>query len=247
MRQFKNCVQLIKELPREVFTRGIIAQDTTNQGKIVDATGDFEQKELYGTAYTLNSFEDRDEMLDLAREMFGKTHLRKEVVLKWFDEMIHNDSLLETWWFEDPYTKEYFYDFCNEGTVEEPICSYTYGNKIIPQLPFLIKRLKNNIYARGAYITIFDNNDVSKIGHRVGCTLNYGFSVRNTLHGKQMNMFIHMRSQDLANFMSLDIYKASLLLEYVAKEIGVDTGKIICYVDSLHLYKRDIKNLNITW
>jgi thymidylate synthase len=246
MRIFRNCKEMIKELPREVFTRGVIAHDNTCQGKDVSGNKDFEQKEIIGVAYTINDFSDRDEMLKIASEMFGKTHIRKEVALKWVDDMLHNDSLLETWWFEDEYTKKYFYDFCNEGTIENPKCAYTYGNTIIPQLKPLLERLRKNKFAKGAYISIFGKEDVAKIGRRVGCTLSYGFRVINGLDDKLV-MFLHMRSQDLCNFMALDIYKASCLLEYVAKELNIKPGKMICYIDSLHAYYRDIKDKDITW
>ena len=56
-----------------------------------------------------------------------------------------------------------------------------------------------------------------------------------------------MRSQDLVNFMTLDLYKAILFLEYVAKELNVKTGKLIVYVDSLHAYFKDVPDKSITW
>lgn len=247
MRVFKNCSEAIKELPREVFTRGIIAEDSTIQGKNISGQKDFQQKELVGVAYTINDFSDRDEMLKIASETFGKTHIRKDIALQWIDDMLHNESLVEKWWFMDEFTTKYFWDFCNEGTKENPTCSYSYGNTIIPQFPGLLNRLKSNLYAKGAYLSVFGHHDVEKLGRRIGCTLCYGFRVNRNIDGNKLNIFVHMRSQDLCNFMALDIYKASGLLEYFAKELDVSPGKIICYVDSLHAYYRDIKNKDIIW
>jgi len=235
------------ELPREVFTRGKKCEDKTLQGKDISGQEDFLQKEIYGVAYVINNLSDKGDMLEIASDIFGKNHINKIVGDAWFKDMLSNNFDYETWWFLDEYTKQYFKDFCNEGTDENPKCSYTYAKYIIPQLPFVIKRLKQNKYSRGAYISIFGENDVEKIGRRVGCTLSYGFSCRKTLDGDKLNLFLHMRSQDCANFMALDIYKAALLLEHVAKEVGVKVGIMTCYVDSLHLYQRDIKNMNITW
>lgn len=243
MRVFKNCKELIQEIPREIFTRGINVMDKTVQGKIVTKADGFEQKELYGFSYILNSFKDRDEMMQIAYELFSKEHLKKEVAEVWFSDMLTNQTLKENWWNTTEYTREYFNKFCKEAMGE---ASYSYGERIIPQIDSLIKRLTNNLYARGAYISIHDNRDIHRIGRRIPCTLSYGFSVRNTLNGNEMNMFLHQRSQDAINFMCLDIYKASLLLEYIAKKLNVKPGKMIVYVDSLHAYHKDVPK-EIQW
>ena len=244
MRIFKNFKQLIQELPREVFTRGQEVFDKSVQGKIVTQGEGFEQKELFGMSYMINDFSDRDEMMFLAQKMFNKEHLTKEVAEQWFWDMIHNPTTKETWFDKTQYTKEYFEKFCNENN--SGTSAYGYGERIIPQLDSLIKRLKGNLYARGAYIAMHDNRDIHRIGRRIPCTLSYGFAVRKTLAGDKMNMFLHMRSQDLVNFMTLDLYKATLFLESVAKEPNVKKGKLIVYVDSLHAYKRDVPS-SVTW
>ena len=230
MRQFKNCVQMIKEMPREVFVRGIAARDASIQGQIIDSK-DFDQKELFGVAYIINNTNDKDEMLEVAKGMFKLEHIRKEVGDKWFDEMISNPTTKEEWWHLTNNTSEYHKKFCDYGN---GYSSYGYGAKIIPQLPGLFARLRGNIYARGAYITLFDSSDIWKIGLRVSCTLCYGFSVRKTLNGNEMTMIIHQRSCDLASFFALDVYKAIKLLEYVAGDVGVKSAKLKHFEDSLH-------------
>lgn len=247
MRIFANCVEAIKELPREVFTRGVTATDATIQGVNIAGNKEFEQKEVVGMAYTINNLTDKDQMLEHASKIFGKTHLRKDIVERWMQNIFSDNFVYEDWWLMDPYTKKYFEDFCNEGTAENPKTAYTYAQRIMPQIQGVINRLKKNVYARGAYIAVHQDEDIHKIGHRIPCTLSYGFSVRNSLEGNKLSMFLHMRSQDLCNFMALDIYKAIALLEYVAKELNLKVGKLICYVDSLHAYNRDIKDVTIKW
>ena len=246
MRIFKNCSEMIKEIPREIFTRGMNVMDKTVQGKIVTKDEGFEQKELYGVAYTINDLSDKEDMLDIARNYFKKTHLCKEIGDEWINNIFSGNTEYESWWMMDSYTKEYFKKFCNEGTEENPKTSYTYAERIFPQIESVIKRLKENIYARGAYIAVYDSRDVERIGRRIPCTLSMGFSVRNSLEGNKLNLFLHMRSQDAVNFMTLDIYKAIRILEYVAESVEVKVGKLICYVDSLHAYKKDIPE-NIQW
>lgn len=238
MRIFKNCEQAMRELPREVFTRGILVQDKTVQGKDVSDDKGFEQKELFGMAFVINNVSDKNRVLEVAKELFNKSHLNKEVGDQWVWDMLNNITTRETWWFKDEYLKEYFKKFCDDNNTGAS--AYGYGERIIPQLPFVIKRLKNNLYARGAYIALHDGRDVSRIGHRIPCTLSYGFSVRRTVHGDRLSIIVHQRSCDLVNFLALDIYKAISLLEHVAKEIDVLPGKLIMYADSLHAYLKDV-------
>lgn len=244
MRSFKNCEEAMKELPREIFSRGVLVQDKTVQGKDVSADKGFQQKELFGMAFIINDISDKDRLLEIAKELFDKSHLSKEVGDQWVWDMLNNITTRETWFFKDKFSTEYFKKFCNEKNTGAS--TYGYGERVIPQLPFVIERLKHNLYARGAYIAVHDSRDVSRIGRRIPCTLSYGFSVRRTVHGDKLNIIVHQRSCDLVNFMALDIYKAISLLEHVAREVGVKTGKLIMYVDSLHAYLKDVPN-NLQW
>lgn len=243
MRIFRNFKEYIREMPREVFSRGTDVMDKTVQGKIVTRSGGYEQKELYGVSFTINDLSDADEMMKIAKQLFKKEHLTSSIAKLWFKEMITNPTTKEKWWNQTKYTKNYFKNFCDEGN---GFSSYGYGERIIPQLNDVIKRLKTNLYSRGAYIAIHDSRDIHRIGRRIPCTLSYGFSVRNTLNGPRINLFLHQRSQDLINFASLDLYKATLLLNYVGKKIKVKPGKLIVYVDSLHSYHKDVPD-NIKW
>lgn len=242
MRIFNSCIEMYEEAFRELFKRGQTVFDKTVQGRVVGEK-DYEQKEIVSYSYMLNNFDDLDEMMILAKKNFEKEHLTTHVAEVWFNDMIHNPTTKEKWWDETEYTKKYFKKFCDEGN---GFASYGYGERIIPQLQHLINRLKKNIYSRGAVIAVYDNRDVARVGRRIPCTVAYHFIARKTVSGDKLNMIINQRSCDAINFFPLDIYKAYLLLKYIANEIGIDVGYIIHNIDSFHVYKMDVPQ-KYTW
>lgn len=242
MRIFNSAVAMYEETFREIFKRGQTVFDKTVQGKIVSEV-EFEQKEIVGYSYMLTGFEDIDDMMLLAKNTYEKEHMSPRVAEIWFNDMISNASLHEEWWGETEYTQDYFKKFCDEGGDQ---ASYSYGERIVPQIESLLARLKGNLYSRGAIINVWDSRDVSRIGRRVPCTLAYHFMVRKTIDGDRMNLIVSQRSCDMINFFPLDIYKSYLFLKYVAKAIGVEPGYIIHNINSAHVYKKDIPE-RYTW
>jgi thymidylate synthase len=134
------------------------------------------------------------------------------------------------------YTKKYFKDFCDEGNGN---ASYSYGERIIPQLQSLITKFKKNRYSRGAVITMPSLDDINKVGRRVPCTSSYHFICRPTINGDKLNLIITQRSCDAINFFPLDFAKAVFFLNHIAKETGIDIGYIIMSISSLHIYAKD--------
>ncbi len=235
MRIYNNCVEMLDETYREIWKRGQTIFDKTVQGKEVDSK-DFEQKEIIFYNFRVDNFDDMKIMLDKANKIFSKQHLSLEVAQKWFEDMINNNSLHENWWDMTEYTKNYFNQFCNEGN---NCASYSYGERIIPQLQALIEKLKSNKYSRGAIITMPNQDDIKKKGRRVPCTTAYHFICRPTLHGDKLNLIVMQRSCDAINFFPLDFAKATLFLQYIAKETRLEVGSLIMSINSLHIYSKD--------
>ena len=68
----------------------------------------------------------------------------------------------------------------------------------------------------------------------------YDFLIRTNTRGeKQLNICYHQRSSDFVTHFGNDVYLAWRLMEYVAKEVGVNRGYLYHTIDSLHAYKRD--------
>lgn len=242
MRIFNSCTEMIDETYREIWKRGQTIFDKTVQGKIVGEK-EFEQKELLFYSFRVDRFDDVKEMLDKCQLMFKKPHLKIEVAEQWFNDMIDNETLHEKWWDLTEYTQEYFKKFCDEG---DGNASYSYGERIMPQLIALSHRLKSNIYSRGAIISMMNRDDITKIGRRIPCTTSYHFLARPTMTGNKLNLIVSQRSADAINFFPLDFAKAYLFLKYVAQDVGVEVGSIIMSVNSLHVYSLDVPE-NYKW
>lgn len=242
MRIFDNCTEMFEETFRELSKRGQHVFDKTVQSKIV-SEAKYEQKEIIGYNYMLTNFDDLDEMMILAKKKFQKEHLTPEIAHAWFNDMISNDSLKESWWDKTEYSKDYYKKFCDEGGGNS---SYSYGERVVPKLNAIIKRLKGNIYSRGAFLNVWDSKDVDRVGRRTPCTTGYHFLARDTIDGVKLNLILLQRSCDMINFFTLDLYKGCLLLKYIAEKVGVKYGYVIHMADSLHIYKKDIPE-EYTW
>jgi len=242
MRIFTNAVEMYDETFRELFKRGQTVFDKTVQGKIVSEK-DFEQNELVSYSYMLTNFDALDEMMLTANKTFQKEHLTPRVSQVWFDDMIENNSLKESWWAETEYTKDYFTKFCDEG---DGNAAYSYGERTISKLKPVIERLKANNYSRGSFINIYETKDVFRVGRRTPCTIGYHFLARDTIDGIKLNVIVSQRSCDAINFFPHDLYKAYLLLKYIAKEVNLKVGYLVHNINSLHAYKKDIPE-HYTW
>jgi len=236
MRLFSSCTEMLEETYREIWKRGQTIFDKTVQGKIVGEEA-FEQKEIVFYNFRVDDYDDLKQMLAKAKELFGKEHHDIKVAEEWFKDMIENDSLHENWWDMTDYTKKYFKQFCDEGDGK---ASYSYGERIIPQLKPLIDKLKSNKYSRGAILTMPIPEDIKRVGRRVPCTTAYHFICRPTLNGDKLNLIVVQRSCDAINFFPLDFAKSVLLLKHIAKETGLDPGYVIMSINSLHVYAKDV-------
>jgi thymidylate synthase len=240
MRIYTSCVEMLDETYREIWKRGQRIFDRTVQSKIVTEGEGYEQKELIYYNFRVDNFDDIKEMLEKSKQMFNKEHHQLKVAEKWFEDMVHNNTLHEKWWEETEYTKKYFKEFCDEGNGN---ASYSYGERIIPQLDALITKLRKNKYSRGAVITMPTLNDICQVGRRVPCTSSYHFICRPTLQGDKLNLVVNQRSCDAINFFPLDFAKSFLFLQHIAKETGLEVGYVIMSITSLHVYAKDLPEI----
>lgn len=236
MRIYSSVQEMFDETYREIWKRGQTIFDATVQGRQVSETA-FEQKELIFYNFRVDNFDDIEIALAQLKQKFNKEHLTMNVANAWLKDMISNETMHENWWDETNYTKQYFKDFCDEGSGN---ASYSYGERLVPQIQHLIKRLKGNIYSRGAYLSMTNLEDAKNIGRRIPCSLGYHFMARPTMTGNKLNLVVLMRSCDAINFFPLDFTRAYLFLKYIAKEVGVDVGHVTMSINTLHIYKKDV-------
>ena len=239
MRIYSSCREMLSEVSRDVFSRGVWSYDHTRQGKQTLERA----KELVGYAYRLTSFDDLDGMLDLAREMFNKDFFRKDIAEHWFNEMFdtHNP---QTFWLMHPQLKEYYKKYCAE--IKDIYESYTYGERLTVSYDKILDLLAENPERRAAVVPIFWIADTYKVGKfRVPCSMFYQFLIRRSLRGRELHLIYVQRSCDLAWFFPFDVYRAVRLLQHTANKLNargvhVKEGHLIHFISSLHCFESDL-------
>ena len=221
MRIFKNCMEAQKEIERTLFEMGVEVQSYSMQDKVVIHDEEFLTKELQGYSYSILHFDDVDDM--------------KGLNLNWaltdFDERL-SDKIInpgEAWRCR----KDIWAEFLHDNKFQ-----YTYNERIRTQLTPIINELKIHPTTRQAIIEIHNNIfDLQNMGgrRRLPCSLCYQFLLRND----KLDIYYMMRSCDFLVHWVYDVWHAIHLLMHVSRQVGVDHGKFMHYVTSLHAYKRD--------
>lgn len=241
MRIFKNCVEAISELTREIFSRGIRAYDPTVQAQYVSSK-EYEAKELLGYCYWILDISDRDKMLEWARREFGKPHLNKKHAEEWLNEMLEQKATNPgTSWL---CWKEYWEDKLEPNGR----FSYTYNERFV-YLDQVIDHLRNNRSARGAVLTIYETTrDITNMGRsRTPCSMFIHFMIRKWADEEQLLLFYTQRSCDFCNFYPLDVWRMTGVQLYAAEKLNVKPGPFIHYISCLHAFRKDIKDPRRLW
>ena len=238
-RVFTSFKDALNETIRELFSRGRTVFDPTIQGKYVgDRKEEFEQKEIIGYSFTVvitkDLNQDLKDMLSFAKKVFRKDWLTPEVGDKWFEEMLQPINP-DTWW-KGTGLEEYWKEF---GIEKDGRFAYTYGERLSAAIPQLIHCLKRNKYMRGAVATVYESSrDLTNMGkRRVPCTMYVQVLIRPEAGEDVLTGIVTFRSQDLATFFPLDVYKSARLFQYIAEQVGVRFKYYIHFTGSLHAYK----------
>ena len=122
--------------------------------------------------------------------------------------------------------------------------SYTYAERMARQLPLVIDTLKKDNGTRQAVLSIW-NPDLDMVdnklggGQRIPCSLLYQFTIR---YG-QLDCLYVMRSNSFFEHHVIDLYCASGIMEYIAKQCGVKVGALTFVAGSLHAFQWSLKNV----
>lgn len=216
-RIYKNCVEAINEIERDIMEMGIKVHPKTMQNKNVEGNEDYSTLEVQNYSFTILNTKDRDKIT--------KT-------LEWchaeLDERIfHEDNPGNAWKLR----KEVWEEFLDDGMFE-----YTYSHRINShaQLHHVIKELKENPDSRQCIIHIHMSEDVEVMRkRRIPCSMYYQLMIRR---GK-LDIIYNMRSSDFDTHFTNDIWLAIGLRNYIAGKINIKTGIFMMNVGSLHRYK----------
>lgn len=118
-----------------------------------------------------------------------------------------------------------------------------YGRRLmsmrgIPQLPNVIKLLRDRPSTRRAVVQIFSAEDLVGEHRDIPCTCALQFLIRNG----HLHVFANMRSNDAYKGLPHDIFSFTMLQEVVARHLDVKLGPYYHTVNSLHLYDGDLRN-----
>lgn len=119
-----------------------------------------------------------------------------------------------------------------------------YGPRILHQLPLILNELKANPNSRRAVISIIDKDDLQLLDKNESlefpCTDSATFTIRN---GK-LNVHVHMRSQNMAQVLKLDMYLWARFTCELASTLGIIPGKYSSSVVSAHVFTKDVEYIN---
>ncbi|MBO7695472.1 MAG: hypothetical protein J6T10_22835 [Methanobrevibacter sp.] len=228
MRIYMDWQEAYEEIKRDLAEMGISVYPKTMQDKYVEGNLDYSTKELQNYCYTILNAKSED--------------VKPYTIQPWadaeFEERIDSDGNVnpgEAYKLREEIWNEYMHD----GKF-----AYTYNERFFrnEQLEKIISRLKNDNDSRQLWLSVWDcNEDVDKLGgiSRVPCSLGYNFQFRE---GK-LNIHYVMRSCDFNTHFNNDVYLGIKLLEYVAKRCNMEVGNFTHTMFSLHVYRKDLKNV----
>ena len=230
-----------EEVKRDLAEMGILVKPKTMQDKIIEGNEEYETMEIQNYSYTLLNAKSSD--ITGAIHPWVDEEFKERVFDPW-DRTIDKEGIPlcpefinpgEAWKLRSDVWTEYMHN----GKM-----AYTYNERIWynDQLTKIIKRLKEDKDSRQLWLSIWNPAiDPDCLGgvSRVPCSLGYNFQYRD---GK-LNIHYVMRSCDFNTHFVNDVYLAIKLLEYVAKECDLEVGSFTHSIFSLHVYKKDIKNV----
>jgi len=232
LRIFKNCLEMIKEVERDLYEMGIPYQSATVQDKDVSRNKDFKTMELGGYVYKISE----EQTLEQIQEMTDRMNIPWDWIMGEMKERITPELC-------NPGKAHNLYPLWEEY-LHEGLFQYTYNERIREQLPYILRELKARPNTRQAVITMYDRHqDMRNLGGkaRIPCSMHYQFMQRN---GKLYLMYV-MRSCDFLKHFAADVAFALLLLDHVATETGLEQGHFTHFIGSLHAFHGDLKKRGI--
>ncbi|AKE44901.1 putative thimidylate synthase [Sinorhizobium phage phiM9] len=237
-------------------TFGKIFRDTIEE---ICSFGDFKESrigktcEIRNLIYTVNkhstssisNFEGEFDDLPagLRRPHFEYGHAFSDWVISGSDTM--PQSLKDL----NPVAAKYDAKQSDLSTFELPVnFSMFYGPRVTAQFGPVSRELKANRDTRRAYISVLDGMNDNKLldGLRQGelptveypCTIGFQFDVDEN---NDLNMTVHMRSQNMISVWPYDYLIDLKLLHKMAETTGYNVGTITGVVTSAHIYERDFE------
>lgn len=241
-RIFRDCLEMIQEMDRELKVSGITVPVKHYQNK--ELTGDDQNtKELVGVNFIISKPSLRKrEMLDFIFEeeadnieQYCEAELQDRLNRKGLNPGTSYLIRMDLW--------QQLMSRSEGGKFD-----YTYSERInhLGQLDNAIAALKEDEHSRRAMVMVFDpvdTKDSAGFQTRIPCSISYQFLIRNN----KLMVLYYIRSNDFFNHFAIDIWLTNALQNYVAEQLKdkyprLKVGSLNYYAGSLHAYKEDLSN-----
>lgn len=241
-RIFKDCLEMVKEMDRELKVSGITVPVKHYQNQ--ELTGENQNtKELIGVNFVITKpWLQKREMLEF---LFKDEAQRiedycKQEILDRIDRRGLNPGnsykiRMDLW--QKLMSKK-----------ENDKFDYTYSERInySRQLDNAIAALKDDEHSRRAMIMIFkpeDTMESSGFQTRIPCSVSYQFLIRNN----KLMVLYYIRSNDYFKHFAIDIWLTQAIQEYIWTQLqdtypGLKIGPLNYYAGSFHAYHEDLSN-----
>jgi thymidylate synthase len=231
-RIYNSVKEAVAEVQRELMEMGIQVGSHSYQDKIVDGNDDFVTKELQAYSFTIVS-PDWREALEQVSAWYGDnvaTWVRAE-----FEERTGFEPFNpgEAWKLRHKVWRQFIE---SDGRF-----SYTYSERMYPQLVPVVNELKTHMCTRQAIVEMHNNHDdLHNMGgkRRIPCSMFYQFLIRRGA----LDCIYVMRSSDFYTHFVNDLTLAIMLQNWVRDQVGgLTTGNFHMFVSSLHAFNKDLK------
>jgi hypothetical protein len=118
-----------------------------------------------------------------------------------------------------------------------------YGPRILTQLPYVVKELRENQTTRRAVISILDKDDLLLLDKDESLEFPCCDSATFFIRDNKLHVHVHMRSQNMGQVLKLDMYLWGRFTCELAEELGIAIGKFNSSIVSAHVFKRDFEYL----
>jgi len=242
-RIFKDCLEMVQEMDRELKVSGITVPVKHYQNK--ELTGDdMNTKELLGVNFIIS-----------------KPSMRKKEMLQF---IFKNDADNIEQYCEQELLDRVNREGLNPGNsykirldLWQSLMSkkdgekfdYTYSERIngkCKQLDNAIAALKDDEHSRRAMVMIFnpeDTDESSGFATRIPCSVSYQFLIRNN----KLMVIYYIRSNDYFKHFAIDIWLANAMQQYIVEQLkdtypNLKVGSLNYYCGSFHAYNEDLSN-----
>lgn len=241
-RIFKDCLEMIQEMDRELKVSGITVPVKHYQNQ--ELTGDNQNtKELIGVNFIISKpFLKKKEMLDFIfkKEADNIEKYCEQELLDRVDRRALNPGnsykiRMDLW--------QKLMSKSDAGTFD-----YTYSERVNykGQIDNAIASLVDDEHTRRAMVMVFfpdDSLESEGFATRIPCSVSYQFLIRNN----KLMVLYYIRSNDYFKHFAIDIWLTHAIQQYVVEQLRekyptLKCGALNYYAGSFHAYNEDLSN-----